>query len=582
MVGRVLVVSARMGAGHDGAARELCRRLEERGVQTKTVDFLDSAPWAGRLIKAIYEWQLRAAPWAYEATYRVWFLGPLLCAPAAALLSLVFGARLRRWASEFEANAVVSTYPLASVVLGRLRRRRYRALRAPAVTFVTDFAVHPLWVHPGVDLNLCVHPHSADQAARTTGRASRAPGPLVSERFRAGLPERQRARQELGLPEQAQVVLVVAGSWGVGELETTFDALLASGRYLPVAVCGTNEALRRRLAARGAGLVLGWTDAMPALMAAADVLVQNAGGLTCMEAFAAGLPVVSFRPIPGHGRQNAIDMDRAGVAAFVAGTGELSEVLDHVVSGGGHMATLGRAMFRGDAAEDVARVARTSVPLTLPARHPVRRGLVAAGLALASLYAGINVGADAATAHGIDAAQPPQRSHAVYLAVRLGAADLDDPTLAPLLARDRVTAVVEGALAGREPLAVRRLARSGVNVANGGWGAETTLHVILAQEDVTRSGRALARAMGHPCLLYAPESAVNGFDLASARADHEVIVRPARLLVDTGLPPAVRPDHVYILDAETTTGPELARHLAGLEQALSARGIATYALSALR
>ena len=29
---------------------------------------------------------------------------------------------------------------------------------------------------------------------------------------------------------------------------------------------------------------------MPALMTAADALVENAGGLTCMEAFAIGLP----------------------------------------------------------------------------------------------------------------------------------------------------------------------------------------------------------------------------------------------------------------------------------------------------
>ena len=44
---------------------------------------------------------------------------------------------------------------------------------------------------------------------------------------------------------------------------------------------------------------------MPALMAAADALVENAGGLTCMEAFAVGLPVITFQPIAGHGKDNA-------------------------------------------------------------------------------------------------------------------------------------------------------------------------------------------------------------------------------------------------------------------------------------
>ncbi|MGH9067663.1 MAG: MGDG synthase family glycosyltransferase, partial [Acidimicrobiales bacterium] len=244
MVGRVLVVSARMGAGHDGAARELCRRLEAGGVATRTVDFLDSAPLIGRALKWVYERQLESAPWSYEAVYRLWFLAPVLLGPLTAIMALVFGRRLRRWAAEHQASAVVSTYPLASVVLGRLRARRFRSLDAPAITFVTDFAVHPLWVHRGIDLNLCVHPASAAQARRATGRPARAPGPLVSERFRAGLPERSAARAELGLPQDASVVLVVAGSWGVGELEETFDALLADGRWFPVAVCANNERLR--------------------------------------------------------------------------------------------------------------------------------------------------------------------------------------------------------------------------------------------------------------------------------------------------------------------------------------------------
>ena len=49
------------------------------------------------------------------------------------------------------------------------------------------------------------------------------------------------------------------------------------------------------------------------LIGTADVVVENAGGLTSLEAFAAGVPVVSFDPIPGHGRDNVRGMVRAGV-----------------------------------------------------------------------------------------------------------------------------------------------------------------------------------------------------------------------------------------------------------------------------
>ena len=59
-------------------------------------------------------------------------------------------------------------------------------------------------------------------------------------------------------------------------------------------------------------MALGWRDDVPDLMAAADVLVHNAGGLSCTEALVAGLPVVTYRPIPGHGRANAAVLARPG------------------------------------------------------------------------------------------------------------------------------------------------------------------------------------------------------------------------------------------------------------------------------
>src|SRR5207248_10756478 len=134
----------------------------------------------------------------------------------------------------------------------------------------------------------------------------------------------------------------------------TFDTILASGRYTPVAVCGNNERLRRMLAARGGGHVIGWTDEMPLLMAAADALVQNAGGLTCMEAFAARLPVVSFEAIAGHGKDNAEQMAEAGVAEYARSEAELFPVLDRATRLAGRaLANRARAMFVEDAAADV-------------------------------------------------------------------------------------------------------------------------------------------------------------------------------------------------------------------------------------
>ena len=106
----------------------------------------------------------------------------------------------------------------------------------------------------------------------------------------------------------------------------TPNAFFTAGlsRYTPLVVCGNNEQLKKRLQERKGGHVIGWTDEMPTLMAASDAIVQNAGGLTTSEALAAGLPVLTYRCLPGHGRANAAVHARIGLVPWIRGRRDLS------------------------------------------------------------------------------------------------------------------------------------------------------------------------------------------------------------------------------------------------------------------
>jgi hypothetical protein len=111
------------------------------------------------------------------------------------------------------------------------------------------------------------------------------------------------------------------------------------------------------------------------------VLVENAGGLTSMEAFAAGLPVVSYRPIAGHGRHNAREMDRAGVAHWARNSRSLADILNRLGSPGperGLLTAQAGALFDGsDAVHLVESAASASVPRSpqvLPRWLPSRAG----------------------------------------------------------------------------------------------------------------------------------------------------------------------------------------------------------------
>jgi hypothetical protein len=71
--------------------------------------------------------------------------------------------------------------------------------------------------------------------------------------------------------------------------------------------------------------VYGFTDKMPDLLAAADVLVHSTGGVTCLEAMAAGTPVVSYGLPVGHARLNTRAMADLDLLRLANDTDELRE-----------------------------------------------------------------------------------------------------------------------------------------------------------------------------------------------------------------------------------------------------------------
>ncbi|SEG90692.1 UDP-N-acetylglucosamine:LPS N-acetylglucosamine transferase [Actinacidiphila yanglinensis] len=405
--GRIVVVSASVGAGHDGAAAGLAERLRAHGYLVDRRDFLDLLPaGAGRLLCGGYHRLLTWAPEGYQHLYRTTDRSR----PGRVWRAL-FRSAGRRLLRDLppDTRAVVSTYPGASQVLGALRRRG--ALAVPALTYLTDFSVHALWVAAGIDAHLAVHAVPAAQAHAQGAAAVTVAGPVADPRFTpAAAGQRSGARARFGLPERGPLALMVAGSWGVGPVRQAAAEIRATGLAVPVVVCGRNDALAARLRQDGVEHAFGWVDDMPGLMHACDVLVQNAGGLTSLEAFAAGLPVASYRCIPGHGRTNARALEEAGLAAWIRGADDLAPVLAQLLHGqrGEAQRAAGIALHRsapGPVPAIAARAGdRPAAPAPgrrpSPARRPERRrGRLRLGAAALAAAAALSLGVAAPVAH---------------------------------------------------------------------------------------------------------------------------------------------------------------------------------------
>ncbi|MEV6162398.1 galactosyldiacylglycerol synthase [Streptomyces sp. NPDC052052] len=346
--GRFLILSAGMGSGHDAVAAEVARRLEAGGGRTTTVDVLDLLPpGLGGELRSFYRSVICRMPVVYAGLYAAFFRAGSGPRPGSTPLAALARRRLLRLVELQRPDVVVPVFHLAAQLTGGLRARG--ALAVPTAVVITDFAVHRQWLHRGNDLHLCLTPDLAHQVRQAVRRPAVASGALVAPRFRAQAPPASDGQRRLDSPDRPPV-LISTGAWGAGARLGQTTRLVASAGYRPVVLCGTNTRLRRDLSRIAQADVMGWVEDMPGLMRASRALIDNAAGQTALEAMAAGVPVIGYRPIPGHGAAGARQMAEHGFSDFAPDPWTLIRALDRLTAPGPlreQRITAARALFSG-------------------------------------------------------------------------------------------------------------------------------------------------------------------------------------------------------------------------------------------
>jgi processive 1,2-diacylglycerol beta-glucosyltransferase len=330
---RVDIVSGSFGAGHDVAAEAIAEQLHTRGFATRTWDVVDLMPGhLGRMLRSGYLKQLQSVPstwrWTLAAVHRNdWVMRSIvraLRATESALLDI----------ADDGPDHFVSTHPFPSQALGHLRATRRTTV--PVTTYLTDMSVHRLWVHAGVDTHLAVHDIPARQARSLGARGTCVVSPAVRASFAStavGPDGKRGARRALGLPDGRTLALVTGGAYGIGQLFDSACDLAATDLVTPVVLCGTNARLLARVDRHPSLIGLGWVADMPRVLEAVDVVVQNSGGMTSLETRAAGVPMITYRCIAGHGETNASALDVAGLAPWARDAAGLRRALLSALNG---------------------------------------------------------------------------------------------------------------------------------------------------------------------------------------------------------------------------------------------------------
>ncbi len=380
---KIMIVYASYGEGHYQVSKAMEASFHERGITNVVLlDLMAEAhPLINELTKFVYMQSFKTIPylygWVYNSTRRM--------QPGRPLYSLLHSFGLRKLAkivADINPDLVIHTFP--QLVMPKLLRRTGQTI--PLANVITDFDIHGRWVHPSVnryyvatqDLkNEMVARGVPEERVMVSGIPLR-PGFAAAAAVQAkagdltGRPDSDPgSRPDPGsnqgpaysLPQDGKpAILLMAGAYGVMQnIADICRRLTASGERRVIAVCGKNKELLAQLQEQFKGhrdvQVCGFVQNIAELMAASDCIITKPGGITLSEALASRLPMFLFRPVPGQELNNALYLNKKGIAFISNRPRELVRQIEQFFSSrqpGGELYQELDSLRRPDAANEIA------------------------------------------------------------------------------------------------------------------------------------------------------------------------------------------------------------------------------------
>jgi processive 1,2-diacylglycerol beta-glucosyltransferase len=365
---RIAILTLGVGAGHLRASQAIHQALHDGAdnVEARTIDVLDLAdPWFLRFYVYPYWLTVRRAPWVPRKLFE-WRQRKRLRKTAPDWLFRRGCRSVLARLQSFRPHLVIVTEACAARLAALGRRDGW--FDAPILAAQTDFCTEPGWVKDEIDVH-CVGSEEAKTKLISWGVSANRIlycGVPVDSAFALSF-DRAEVRRALGLHPNRPVVLVMGGGMGPAPLDTIIQSLEMCRQPVQVlAVAGRNRNMRAQLESLRGQLALdlhvfGWTESIPELMGAADLLVTKPGGVTTSEALAAGVPMILSSPIPGMEESHLKFLVERGVGLEAKEPDEIPALVSGLLDDPKRMEALsvrGRMMARPDAAYAVAQVAR--------------------------------------------------------------------------------------------------------------------------------------------------------------------------------------------------------------------------------
>jgi UDP-N-acetylglucosamine:LPS N-acetylglucosamine transferase len=296
----VLFATIAAGGGHVATANAMAEgleRLHPNAVNTRVSDVMAEFGFEKLDARHKESWRnMLKRPRLVRIGQRLTDAAPALTRAAQNALLNDFAKAASPRIDALKTDLVVANHGWLATALTLARRKH--GMRTRVLVFATEpFDASALWAEPRAEWVVAPTLAAKESLVRLGVPASSVAvlGYPVSRAFTEA-PAQQAARTALGL-EAGFTCLVSLGAEGLaGQALLLTEALLAMEVQV-IAVAGRNAELKSALdtlaESRSRLHAVGFTDRMPTLLAASDLVVGKAGPASTMEALAVGRPVIA-------------------------------------------------------------------------------------------------------------------------------------------------------------------------------------------------------------------------------------------------------------------------------------------------
>lgn len=298
--------------GHTSAANALKTALAQQDPLFEAT-VVDSYKYAASVVSSVvsngYLRMVKTIPQMYRFLYnraeKATEVGPF-----RAWVHQFTASNLRPFIAEFRPDIVICTHAFPCGVMAEYKNQFSDA--PPVIGVVTDFVVHSFWIHPNIEAYAVATEEMRSTLVARGIDSERivVSGIPVNPAFGARHADRRDLRQQLGLPPDRSVVLLMAGGVGIGPVEMMMQALdRVTMPLCAVAIVGRSSRLEQRVLEHAHRVhypvrVMRFVNNVHDYMHASDVLITKPGGLTSSEALVARIPMVLVKPLPGQEERN--------------------------------------------------------------------------------------------------------------------------------------------------------------------------------------------------------------------------------------------------------------------------------------